>query len=292
MKNHPLLQYICCPKCKKSLRSSQRSLICVGCKAVYQVKQGIPVLIDLDSLPEHLSRQIAYFEKEDIARISYVLERWQKRYVDNFITVGKPKSKGCIVDNATGSGYMAIELAKRGFRVIATDLTLAELYTLKANIKELGLNRMILPVCASSESLPVRSSVADGMVANAILEHLPHEKIAISEMRRVLKNRTPLMLAMPIKLYYVWPFLWPVNIWHDRRIGHLRRYSRISILKVFTGFSELFTYYTGSLGKVICLALRLFTKDSRWDDIGERVDMYAAHIAYGASNVVSILQKK
>lgn len=292
MKNHSLLRYICCPKCKKNLRSSRHTLVCSGCKATYPMKQGIPVLVDLDALPEHLSRQIAYFEKEDLVRKSYVLEPWQKRYVDNFMMHGKPKLNGCIVDNATGSGYMAIELAKRGFRVIATDLTLAELYKLKANIKELGLGSLILPVCASSESLPIKSSVADGMVANAILEHLPHEKAAIKDLKRVLKSGSPLMLAMPIKLQYVWPFLWPVNIWHDRRIGHLRRYSRASILGVFTGFSELLTYYTGSLGKVLCLAFRLFTKDTRWDDIGERVDMYAAHIAYGASNVVSILQKK
>lgn len=269
----------------------QHKLICSGCGAVYPVKQGIPVLVDLDALPEHLSRQIAYFEKEDSVRVSYALEPWQKRYIDNFIASG-PKSKGYIVDNATGSGYMAIELAKRGFRVIATDLTLAELYKLKTNIKELGLDSLILPVCASSESLPLKSAVADGMVANAILEHLPHEKVAIKEMRRILKSRAPLMLAMPIKLQYVWPFLWFINIRHDRRIGHLRRYSRRSILKAFAGFSELLTYYTGNIGKVICLALRLVTKDSKWDDIGERVDMYVAHIAYGASNVVSILQKK
>lgn len=290
--NHQLLRYICCPKCKNDLRLFNRKLICSGCKTVYPVKQGIPILVDLDVLPDHLSGQIAYFEKEDSVRTSYILETWQKRYVDNFIASGRPKSKGCIVDNATGSGYMAIELAKRGFRVVATDLTIAELYKLKANIKKLELDHLILPVCASSESLPIKTSVADGMVANAILEHLPHEKIAITEMRRVLKKRTPLMLAMPIKFQYVWPFLWPVNIWHDRRIGHLRRYSRTSILEVFAGFSELLTYYTGSLGKVICLALRLLTKDSRWDDIGERVDMYASHMPYGASNVVSILQKK
>lgn len=290
--NHPLLRYICCPKCNKNLRPSQRKLICSGCRSVYPVKRGIPVLVDLDALPEHLSRQIAYFEKEDLVRKSYVLEPWQKRYVDNFIVSGRPKLKGCIVDNATGSGYMAIELAKRGFRVIATDLTLAELYKLKANIKELGLGSLVLPICASSESLPIKSSVADGMVANAILEHLPHEKAAIKDMKRVLKSGSPLMLAMPIKLQYVWPFLWPVNIWHDRRIGHLRRYSRASILGVFTGFSELLTYYTGSLGKVLCLAFRLLTKDTRWDGIGERMDIYAAHMPYGASNVVSILQKK
>lgn len=292
MKNHPLLRYICCPKCKKSLRSLQRTLVCPACKIVYPIRQGIPVLVDLDCLPEHLSRQIAYFEKEDLARTSYVLEPWQQRYVENFLTLGKPKPKGCIVDNATGSGYMAIELAKREFRVIATDLTLAELYKLKANIRELKLDRLILPVCASSEALPVKSVVADGMVANAILEHLPHEQIAIHEMKRVLTRGAPLMLAMPIRLRYVWPFLWWVNLSHDRRIGHLRRYSRGRILERLVGFREIRTYYTGSIFKIACMVGKMLTKHALWDTLGERMDHMVERIAYGASNVVSILQKK
>ena len=61
------------------------------------------------------------------------------------------------------------------------------------------------------------------------------------------------MMAMPIQLHYVWPFLWPVNMLHDRRIGHLRRYTREIIVKRFAKFTELHTYYTGSLGKVACL---------------------------------------
>ena len=165
---------------------------------------------------------------------------------------------------------MAIELAKLGFNIIATDLTFAELVKLKANILQLKLERKILLVCASSEDLPIKTGVADGMVANAILEHLPHEKKAIKEIERVLKYGASLMLAMPIQLQYVWPFLWPVNILHDRRIGHLRRYTRANILEGFHRFREMKTYYTGSLGKIVCLAFKMLTKDSRWDKRAEK----------------------
>jgi len=100
------------------------------------------------------------------------------------------------------------------------------------------------------------------------------------------------MVAMPIDLLYIWPFLWPVNIWHDKRIGHLRRYTRNKILKRFVGFKECVTYYTGSLGKIICLAMKIITKDVRWDARGEQLDKLFASFPYGASNVVTIIQKK
>ena len=76
--NHPLLHYLCCPHCKKSLVSKVKSLFCRKCKKDYAISNGIPILIDLTSLPSHLQQQVQYFEKEDQARISYVLEPWQK----------------------------------------------------------------------------------------------------------------------------------------------------------------------------------------------------------------------
>lgn len=288
---HPLLKYLCCPVCKLALNSKPKTLYCKKCKREYSISNGIPILIDLTSLPLHLQQQVQYFEKEDQTRISYVLEPWQKRYVDTFLSHNKYKKNSLIIDNATGSGYMAIELAKRGFNIIAMDLTMAELVKLKVNIAKLNLQKNILLMCTSSEELPIKTNSADGMVANAILEHLPHEKKAIKEIGRVLKKNALLMLAMPIQLPYVWPFLWPINVIHDKRIGHLRRYTRETIVVRFKKFKELHTYYTGSIGKVVCIALKIITNDKRFDAWGERIDQYVSQIPYGASNVVSILQK-
>ncbi|MEK7060627.1 MAG: methyltransferase domain-containing protein [Patescibacteria group bacterium] len=290
--NHPLLKYLCCPVCKLALVSKSKSLYCKKCKKEYSISNGIPILINLSTLPTHLQNQVKYFEKEDLSRGKYALEAWQKRYVDNFLMHTKLQKNSIVIDNATGSGYMAIELAKKGYDVIAMDLTFAELVKLKANILKLKLQKNVLLTCASSEELPIKAKSADGMVANAILEHLPHEKKAIKEIERVLKRKALLMLAMPIHLKYVWPFLWPVNILHDKKIGHLRRYTRKTILNGFSRFTELKTYYTGNLGKVFFLLCKIFTKNPRWDDLGERIDMYTEQIPFGASNVVSILQKK
>ena len=139
--------------------------------------------------------------------------------------------------------------------------------------------------------MPLKSSIADGLVANAILEHLPREKQAIAEISRVMKKNTPLLLAMPLAFRYLWPFFWPINYWHDRRIGHLRRYCRTTILTKFKGYREVYIYYTGHLLKVICLAIYFLTRKTSWNKLGEQLDSLFEKVPYGASNVVAILKK-
>lgn len=283
--------YLCCPTCKKSLLKKGDRLSCRSCRIDYEIREGIPILVDLSKVPEHLHKQIRYFEHEDETRGDWVLEPWQARYVRKFLDTAKPKPRGLIVDNATGSGYMAIELAKRGFHVIATDLTMRELVRLQTRAKRLGIAGKMLFACCTSESLPVASNVADGLVANAILEHLPKETEAIGEMRRVVKRGACVMVAMPIAFRYLLPIFWPLNWLHDRRIGHLRRYTRGRILKKFAGFREISTYYTGGAVNVLCVILYLLTKYIPFLEFGERADRATESLPYGSSNVVSIFKK-
>lgn len=266
-------------------------LSCRSCRIDYEIRSGIPVLIDLSKIPEHLQRQIQYFEHEDETRGDWVLEPWQARYVRKFLDTAKPKPGGLIIDNATGSGYMAIELAMRGYHVIATDLTMSELTRLQKISVTLGLSANIEIVCCSSESLPIKNNVADGLAANAILEHLPNDERAISEIERVVKRGACVMVAVPIAFRYLLPLFWPLNWLHDKRIGHLRRYTRGQILNKFVGFQECTTYYTGGAVKVLCSILYLATKYKPLLEFGERIDEMIETLPYSSSNVVSILKK-
>lgn len=286
-----LYNFLCCPTCKKSLSKKGDGLSCRSCRIDYEIQSGIPVLIDVASIPEHLHKQIRYFEHEDEVRGDWALEPWQARYVENFLRIGKPKAGGLIIDSATGSGYMAIELARRGYQVIAIDLTMRELIRLQTLSVKLGIAKQMLFVCCTSESLPVVSNVADGLVANAILEHLPKETEAIGEIARVVKRGACVMVAMPIAFRYLLPLFWSLNWIHDRRIGHLRRYTRGTILKKFVGFSEIATYYTGGIVKVVCAVFYLLTKYAPLLEFGEWADRAMESLPYGSSNVVSILRK-
>lgn len=286
-----LYSFLCCPTCKKSLSKKGGGLSCRSCKKDYEIREGIPILVDLQFLPKHLRGQIEYFEKEDMDRNDYQLQPWQKRYLDNFLRYGNPPAGGLIIDDATGSGYMTVELAKLGYLVIATDLTFKELVKLKRTINIFGLSQNVLLVCANSEVLPIKSAVADGLVANAILEHLPNEKAAVKEITRIVKKGAPVMMAMPLVYHLLLPLLWLPNFIHDRRIGHLRRYDRQSIINKFRGFREIRMYYSGHMVKVVSLFLLLMTKMKFWEGWGEKADRMFEHIPYGGSNIVAILRK-
>jgi len=45
MINKELLKILACPKCKADLKQLDNSLKCVNCKKVYEIKDGIPILL-------------------------------------------------------------------------------------------------------------------------------------------------------------------------------------------------------------------------------------------------------
>jgi len=255
----------------------------------------IPILVDLNSLPKHLQDQIQYFESESLQKEQYNLSPWQKSYVTRFLDVFKRQElKGKLVlDNATGSGYMAIELAKLGADVIATDLTLKYLIDLKQHAYEQGVDNKIFCLCCSSEDLPFRDAIFDYTLSNAILEHLPKEKLAIKELERVTKIGGGLMIAVPISYKLLNPLLGLVNYLHDKRIGHLRRYNRKIIIQKFSNCKLLKVYYTGHTSKVIKTLLNIiFHKTVFSEEKMEIQDRVLENKARWSSNIISFLQRK
>jgi SAM-dependent methyltransferase len=82
-------------------------------------------------------------------------------------------------------------------------------------------------VRADAESLPFGDSVAGLVTALDVLEHLEDDHAAVSEMRRVLRPGSRLLIAVPAD-----PRLWSA---HDEAVGHVRRYTRAGLLEVIEG---------------------------------------------------------
>lgn len=106
--------FLCCPKCKSDLLESDNFLVCLSCKKRYEIKDDIPVFIDLNNLPKHLYSQIKFFENESITDKEYRLDAWQKSYLKRFNDNFPEITDKVIIDCGTGSGYMAIGLTERG----------------------------------------------------------------------------------------------------------------------------------------------------------------------------------
>lgn len=282
---------LACPICKQKLLQKKLELRCSSCRISYPIEHNIPVLIDRSKLPKHLEGQIRYFasEAKDYSQ-SFTLDAWQKKYVERLLLhiptcIGK-----VVVDDGCGSGYISIELAKRGAIVIACDLNMSALVRLGRAAQKLGLKNRILPVCCTSEYLPVKSRCADVIAANAILEHLPRERLAIRDIKRIAKAGAVTMITVPIAYHLLNPLFIPLNVIHDRRIGHLRRYTKEMLESRFPKWHTVRVFYTGHTVKIVKTILNMFLHIYDAEEI-ENQDELLIDKKIFASNVGVILQK-
>ena len=161
--NKQYLEYICCPDCKKDLFITNEELSCSSCGGKYEIVEGFPVLIDLNSIPKYLAKQIKYFQENSENNLNYKLAKWQESYLDRFKSNIKKINNTLIVDCGAGSGYMTIELAKMGATVIACDITLKSLVHLKKIVISLNLLDKIFFICCSAQELPIKNKIIDSL---------------------------------------------------------------------------------------------------------------------------------
>ncbi len=244
------------------------------------------------SLQNHYNNQISFFGKEFLKIDKYKLKEWQKSYIKKIkkYLLDKDFKGKTLIDIGTGEGYVAIEMAKIGMSVIACDLTTESLSNIERFKKKFKLKNIKLINC-KAESIPAKDKSVDYVVANAILEHIPFEQKAISEWKRILKDDGKIFITVPIEYKSTWFFLWPLIYYHDRRLGHLRRYNAGMIEKKFN-MKIVKKFYTGNIIKFIGFVIIFFTKNTSWEKKIEKLDEKTQNIPFGAQNVIAILARK
>ena len=287
-----ILDYIVDPYTKDKIQAENGDLL-KSKDSTYKVNKDIPVLIDENKINEHLRNQIKYFEDEMLEKFdNYEIEEWQKNYVNLFLDNFTDVKDKLILDCGSGSGYLTIELAKRGAFVITCDLTLMNLVKLKETAKKLGLENNIAFVCCSAEDLPFKDNIFDYFISNAVIEHLPREIEAIQEIDRVTKKDGGLMITVPLSYKYLNPILLPVNYVHDKRIGHLRRYNQEILVSKFNKFKLKNTYYTGHTAKVVKVLANMLVKKELFSATNiEKEDSKNSNRKWFASNIICFFER-
>ena len=229
--------------------------------------------------------QIDYFSKEFESLTDYKLHSWQKSYVERIKRdmLGENYKGKRLLDIATGSGYIAVEMAKLGLDVIATDLTPKAINNLDQYKNMMSLKNMKTKI-SLAEKLDFPDNSVDYVVANAILEHIPDEKQAVKEWKRILKPHGKMFITVPLKFRYIYPFLWLPNYIHDKKIGHLRRYDLKSLKSVFK-LPVVKFYYSGHLVKVLGILIGIILRLDKYDEYFEKLDKKNQNRAYGANNI-------
>lgn len=292
--NTDLTKKLRCPQCLSRFERKGNRVVCLKNNHTFAVRQGIPVLLDSQNLDTHSKNQKILFEKitkkRSVDSVIY-MKPHELNYLERLSKNIKNIKNKHFIEIGTGTGYMAFGLAKQGAKVVACDITFNNLVMLKGFARKLGLESNFLFICCSADSLPFQDNSFDYLVINAVLEHIPDEKKAINEIRRTLKKGGGLMITVPLMYKFIFPLLLPLNIFHDKRIGHLRRYDDVSLRKKFSGFSLKQVYFTGHIHKVIKVIVNMIVKifDEKRMEIE---DAKSENRKFWASNVIAFFYKK
>lgn len=134
----------------------------------------------------------------------------RRRLVMRLLEPCLKSGSGWLLDAGCGTGALLTELQQQARHVVGLDLEpLALRYARQRG--EFAL------VQARLEALPFRSNTFDAITALDVLEHLPDDRPALRELRRVLKPDGVLIITVP-----AYRFLWSK---HDIALHHYRRYT-------------------------------------------------------------------
>ncbi len=243
------------------------------------------------SKKSHHQQQISYFGNEFKNIKTYDLLPWQESYIrrikDNL--PAKDFKNKILVDIGTGSGYVAVEMARLGMNTIATDLTPEALENVNRYKKKFKLKN-IKTIHCEADNIPLGDKSVDYIVANAVLEHIPSEKNAAEEWNRILKPRGKFFIAVPLRYKFILPLFIPINYLHDKRLGHLRRYDLESLRNLFK-MKVVKVYYTGHFIKMIGFMVNLFLQNKELDQVLEKIDLKWNNRRYGSTNIIVVFEK-
>lgn len=97
-------------------------------------------------------------------------------------------TKGNILEIATGSGHMAIALAKRGIRCVSIDADKEALKKAYANLKALSLSRLVKLRHMDAGKLHFKDAAFDKIVSVNFIHHSKDPRKYIKEMVRIARQ--------------------------------------------------------------------------------------------------------
>ncbi len=232
-----LLALVRCPRCRGPLETAAQALRCATCAVAYPVVDGVPVLIDeRASVFEHADftgKQDTFFKRESFVRrlIYGVLPNMSVNRVApaNYRLFGSLLTQDAARPRVLILGGSILGTGMKEFRA-RTDIEFID--------SDVAFGPLTKLVC-DAHDLPFADGTIDGVVAQAVLEHVADPYRVTAEIHRVLKPRG---LA-----YAETPFLQPA---HSTPYD-FHRFTHIGYRRVFRSFELLEMGPVGGPGQAL-----------------------------------------
>lgn len=100
-----------------------------------------------------------------------------------------------VLEIGCGEGVLSVMLAKKGVNVVATDISEPNILAAKKYAESEGVGSRIIFLIADAENLPFPDDSFPVVVADNVLEHIPHFERGLAEVRRVMQKKA--IIALP-----------------------------------------------------------------------------------------------
>ena len=238
----------------------------------FAMVEGIPILTikEMTEADQHQhAHQREFYDREYGAAAPYRLENWQSAYLRRMAPLWEERTARPFLDSgAGGSAYTVIEAARRGIAAVACDLSIEAMKRAQRYAIAEGVAARCLFVVCGAERLPFADGMFGSAAAIAVLEHLPDDHAALSELARVTAPGGRVFLAVPNALERMPALIRPLYRRHDRRVGHLRHYSPDGLAErcAVAGLRVIRMIYSAHWVKVWQLAVHLAAGRLRIND--------------------------
>lgn len=213
------------------------------CNAVFPVLDGVPVLIDeknsLFAISDYVSKKDVFFKKSNCfkAALSRIIPsigvniagRKNYRKMKQLLLERSPKPRVLVLGGGILGDGMG-EMLDAGIELVETDVALVQR----------------TQIVVDAHSIPFADSVFDGVIAQAVLEHVVDPQKCVSEMHRVLK---------PEGIVYVEvPFMQQVHA----GAYDFYRFSHVGLLRLMRQFNEISSGACVGVGSSLAWAIQYF----------------------------------
>jgi ubiquinone/menaquinone biosynthesis C-methylase UbiE/uncharacterized protein YbaR (Trm112 family) len=201
-----LFDVLACPVCRGRLAEVEgaTTLVCTVCGLPFQIYEDIPILLPPTVRPtdndahgplSHKERQIAFFDQDSRDDFGITRPRgapelygWllEEKFRRSILGLEDLLPGSTVLTICGGSGVDAEFLARRGARVILSDIALGVVLQARERARRFGLELDL--VVADAEALPFADSSLDIVYVHDGLHHLEQPAVGLAEMVRVARR--------------------------------------------------------------------------------------------------------
>ncbi len=197
-----LVDILQCPDCASDVTYANKRLVCEGCKRDFLIHDGIPLMLP-SNLSSEMQSTIKSWNKNYLdwtqEGLSNLRVDFYSYYIDDilgYVDLTRVLKEGeTFLEIGCGPSWIGMEIAKRGFHVIALDCCIEALKLAKRIYAQNGVTALF--VCGDVLKTPFKKDLFHLTYGGGVIEHFDDTQQATDEMFRITARGGNVLNSVP-----------------------------------------------------------------------------------------------